>query len=44
MDIIFIHSASPDERKFLNILGRDVLPWMREFYDLVRRPIRVVQD
>lgn len=44
MDIIFIHSASPNERKFLNMLGRDILPWMREFYDLIRKPVRVVQD
>jgi hypothetical protein len=44
MDIIFIHSASPDERKFLNMLGRDILPWMREFYDLLRKPIRVAHD
>lgn len=30
---VYIHSASPDEKKFLRMLGRDILPWMREIYD-----------
>jgi coenzyme F420-dependent glucose-6-phosphate dehydrogenase len=43
-DIIFIHSSSPDEKKFLSVLGRDILPWMREFYELISKPIRVAID
>jgi len=43
-DIIFIHSSSPDERKFLQVLGRDILPWMREFYELISKPVRVKTD
>jgi coenzyme F420-dependent glucose-6-phosphate dehydrogenase len=34
---VYIHSASPDEHKFLNLLGRDILPWMREYYESVAR-------
>jgi coenzyme F420-dependent glucose-6-phosphate dehydrogenase len=30
---VYIHSASPDEHKFLHLLGRDILPWMKEYYE-----------
>jgi len=43
-DRIYIHSASPNEEKFLNLLGRDILPWMREFYDQLGRPIRPILE
>ena len=32
---VYIHSASPDEKKFLRMLGRDILPWMKDYYDHV---------
>ncbi|MEM2803792.1 MAG: TIGR03557 family F420-dependent LLM class oxidoreductase, partial [Nitrososphaerota archaeon] len=32
-DRVYIHSASPNEEKFLNLLGREILPWMREYYE-----------
>jgi len=38
---IYIHSSSPDEDKFLSLLGRDLLPWMREYYEELRRPLKV---
>ncbi|MDJ0270649.1 MAG: TIGR03557 family F420-dependent LLM class oxidoreductase [Aigarchaeota archaeon] len=31
-DRVYIHSASPNEEKFLNLLGREILPWAREFF------------
>ncbi|MEM0336958.1 MAG: TIGR03557 family F420-dependent LLM class oxidoreductase [Candidatus Caldarchaeum sp.] len=43
-DRVYIHSASPNEEKFLNLLGRDILPWMREFYEQLGRPIRPVLE
>ncbi len=39
---VYIHSASPNEEKFLNLLGRDILPWMREYYEGLARPARTV--
>jgi len=39
-DRVYIHSASPDEDKFLDLLGREILPWMREYYENLRAPIR----
>lgn len=39
-DRVYIHSASPREEKFLSILGRDILPWMREFYEGLVQPVR----
>lgn len=44
LDIVYIHSASPDEEKFISILGRDVLPWMREFHEMLDKPIRKVVE
>jgi len=41
---VYIHSASPHEKKFLDLLGRDVLPWMREYYDTLVNPITLVSD
>jgi len=41
---IYIHSASPNERKFLRMLGRDILPWMREYYENVKSPISSALD
>lgn len=43
-DRVYIHSASPNEERFLNLLGRDILPWMREFYEQLGRPIRPVME
>ncbi|MEM2035962.1 MAG: hypothetical protein QXG21_00230, partial [Candidatus Caldarchaeum sp.] len=43
-DRVYIHSASPNEERFLNLLGRDILPWMREFYEQLGRPIRPVLE
>ncbi|MEM3032416.1 MAG: TIGR03557 family F420-dependent LLM class oxidoreductase [Nitrososphaerota archaeon] len=43
-DRVYIHSASPNEERFLNILGRDILPWMREFYEMLGRPIRPIVE
>jgi coenzyme F420-dependent glucose-6-phosphate dehydrogenase len=43
-DRVYIHSASPNEEKFLNLLGRDILPWMREFYEQLGRPVRPVLE
>jgi len=31
-DRVYIHSASPNEEKFLNLLGREILPWAREYF------------
>jgi coenzyme F420-dependent glucose-6-phosphate dehydrogenase len=39
-DRVYIHSASPIEERFLNLLGRDILPWMREYYESLFRPVR----
>lgn len=41
---VYIHSASPNEEKFLNLLGRDILPWMREYYESLARPVRPVAE
>jgi len=41
---VYIHSASPHEKKFLDLLGRDILPWMREYYDTLVNPITLVSD
>ncbi len=41
VDVIFFHSSSPNERAFLNMLGRDILPWLKEIYELKREPIKV---
>lgn len=41
VDVIFFHSSSPNERAFLNMLGRDILPWLKEIYELKKEPIRV---
>lgn len=43
-DRVYIHSASPNEEKFLNLLGRDILPWMREYYEFLGRPVRPVAE
>jgi len=43
-DRVYIHSASPNEAKFLNLLGREILPWMREFYELLGRPVRPILE
>ncbi|MCS7142848.1 MAG: TIGR03557 family F420-dependent LLM class oxidoreductase [Aigarchaeota archaeon] len=39
-DRVYIHSASPNEERFLNLLGREILPWMREYWEELRAPIR----
>jgi coenzyme F420-dependent glucose-6-phosphate dehydrogenase len=39
-DRVYIHSASPVEDRFLNLLGREILPWMREYYESLFRPVR----
>ncbi len=41
---VYIHSASPNEEKFLNLLGREILPWMREYYGSLVRPVRPVAE
>ena len=41
-DRVYIHSASPIEERFLNLLGREILPWMREYYESLFRPVRTV--
>lgn len=41
-DRVYIHSASPIEERFLNLLGREILPWMREYYGSLFRPVRTV--
>jgi coenzyme F420-dependent glucose-6-phosphate dehydrogenase len=41
-DRVYIHSASPIEERFLNLLGREILPWMREYYENLFRPVRTV--
>lgn len=41
---VYIHSSSPDERKFLNLLGRDILPWMREYYETLTHPLVVAYE
>ncbi|MEM4239323.1 MAG: LLM class flavin-dependent oxidoreductase, partial [Nitrososphaerota archaeon] len=43
-DRVFIHSSSPDEEKFLNLLGREILPWIREYYESLRIPIRISSE
>lgn len=43
-DRIYIHSSSPDEDRFLSLLGRDLLPWMREYYEELRRPLKVAVE
>jgi coenzyme F420-dependent glucose-6-phosphate dehydrogenase len=39
-DRVYIHSASPIEERFLNLLGREILPWMREYYESLFKPVR----
>lgn len=41
-DRVYIHSASPIEERFLNLLGREILPWMREYYDSLFKPVRTI--
>jgi coenzyme F420-dependent glucose-6-phosphate dehydrogenase len=41
---VFVHSSSPSEEKFLNLLGREILPWVREYYQSLRIPIRVTSE
>ena len=41
-DRVYIHSASPIEERFLNLLGREILPWMREYYESLFRPVRTI--
>jgi coenzyme F420-dependent glucose-6-phosphate dehydrogenase len=41
---VYIHSASPNEGKFLNLLGRDILPWMREYYESLAQQVRPVAE
>jgi len=41
-DRVYIHSASPIEERFLNLLGREILPWMREYYESLFRPVRTL--
>ena len=41
-DRVYIHSASPIEERFLNLLGREILPWMREYYENLFNPVRTV--
>jgi coenzyme F420-dependent glucose-6-phosphate dehydrogenase len=41
-DRVYIHSASPVEDRFLNLLGREILPWMREYYESLFRPVRTM--
>ncbi|MEM2067890.1 MAG: TIGR03557 family F420-dependent LLM class oxidoreductase [Nitrososphaerota archaeon] len=43
-DRVFIHSSSPDEEKFLNLLGREILPWVREYYESLQIPIRISSE
>jgi len=43
-DRVFIHSSSPDEEKFLNLLGREILPWVREYYESLKIPIRISSE
>ena len=38
---VYIHSASPNEHRFLDLLGRDILPWMREYYENLSPPTYV---
>jgi len=41
-DRVYIHSASPIEERFLNLLGREILPWMREYYESLFKPVRTI--
>jgi len=41
-DTVYIHSASPIEERFINLLGRDILPWMREYYESLFAPVRTI--
>lgn len=41
---VYIHSASPNERRFLNLLGRDILPWMREYYETLTPTVPMTFD
>ena len=41
-DRVYIHSASPIEERFLNLLGREILPWMREYYESLFRPVHTL--
>ena len=43
-DRVYIHSASPNEDKFLDLLGRDILPWMREYYESLVRPVSLAYE
>jgi len=43
-DRVYIHSSSPDEEKFLRMLGREILPWLREYYSSLRVPLRVAPE
>jgi coenzyme F420-dependent glucose-6-phosphate dehydrogenase len=39
-DRVYIHSSSPNEERFLQLLGRDILPWMREYWETLKVPLR----
>ena len=41
---VYIHSASPSERRFFDLVGRDILPWMREYYESVTQPLSLAFD
>jgi len=41
---VYIHSASPNEQRFLDLLGRDILPWMREYYETLTNPLRILSE
>jgi coenzyme F420-dependent glucose-6-phosphate dehydrogenase len=43
-DRVYIHSSSPDEEKFLRMLGREILPWLREYYASLKVPLRVAPE
>ncbi|MFQ5871490.1 MAG: TIGR03557 family F420-dependent LLM class oxidoreductase [Candidatus Geothermarchaeales archaeon] len=43
-DRVYIHSASPNEDRFLDLLGRDILPWMREYYESLVRPVSLAYE
>jgi len=43
-DRVYIHSASPNEDRFLDLLGRDILPWMREYYESLVSPVSLAYE
>jgi coenzyme F420-dependent glucose-6-phosphate dehydrogenase len=43
-DRVYVHSSSPDEEKFLRMLGREILPWLREYYASLKVPLRVAPE